>query len=195
VRDTGDLLVLARWPGVVGWWDTAWIDWLRTGNAGTRVRAIEDLAQARWTLESWTWRDTTKLTFLLPDAHFGVDLIYPGEVFTGEQEPRGWYVNFQRPFARTRFGVDTLDLLLDLVIEPDLHWRWKDSDEYEQGRALGIVTDTDHRAILAARDRISSLLEHREGPFADQWRHWRRETTWPLPVLPADALTSIDDPS
>lgn len=45
VRGTGDLLVLARWPGVVRWSDTAWIEWLRTGDTGTRARAIEELAR------------------------------------------------------------------------------------------------------------------------------------------------------
>jgi hypothetical protein len=38
-----------------------------------------------------------------------------------------WYVNFQRPMRRTAIGFDTFDLLLDLVIAPDLsRWDWKD---------------------------------------------------------------------
>lgn len=65
--------------------------------------------------------------------------------------------------AEHLFGVD-------LVTEPDLVWHWKDSDEYAVGRSLGIVTDADHRAILSTRDQISSLLEQRAGPFADEWR-------------------------
>ena len=48
-----------------------------------------------------------------------------------------WYANFERPFQRTPIGIDTFDLLLDLVIEPDSSYRWKDEGEYRLGRQLG----------------------------------------------------------
>lgn len=36
-----------------------------------------------------------------------------------------WYINFQRPYVRTAMGVETFDLLVDIVVRPDLTWTWK----------------------------------------------------------------------
>lgn len=41
----------------------------------------------------------------------------------------GWYINLQEPIRPTRLGFDSMDHILDVVIEPDLSWRWKDEDE------------------------------------------------------------------
>ena len=43
----------------------------------------------------------------------------------------GWYVNLQKPFRRTARGFETMDLMLDLVVEVDRSWWWKDEDELE----------------------------------------------------------------
>src|SRR6266576_1740450 len=39
--------------------------------------------------------------------------------------------NFQRPYRRTTIGIEAMDLMLDLVVEPDRSWRWKDKHELE----------------------------------------------------------------
>lgn len=126
-----DLLALVRWPGVVGWWERTWIDYLLTGDEARRAQGIDDLAAGTWELASWTWRDTTKLDLMVPDAYFSVSVY-----FDAEEKSNGWYVDFRRPFTQTSIGLDTLDLMLDLVIESDLTYRWKDEDEYDQGRRL-----------------------------------------------------------
>jgi predicted RNA-binding protein associated with RNAse of E/G family len=69
------------------------------------------------------------------------------------------------PFARVDGGVDTLDLLVDLVAGPDLTWRWKDEEEYAHGRRLGMVTDVEHRAVTAAREAVVGMIEERRPPF------------------------------
>jgi protein associated with RNAse G/E len=38
----------------------------------------------------------------------------------------GWYVNLQCPFRRTEVGIEAMDLMLDVVVDPDGTWRWKD---------------------------------------------------------------------
>ena len=100
-----------------------------------------------------------------------------------------WYANFERPFQRTPIGIDTFDLLLDLVIEPDMSYRWKDEGEYTQGRKLGIISDDDHRQVQKAREQVLALLDQRAGPFDEGWLSWRREAHWPLPTLPVNATT------
>lgn len=102
-------------------------------------------------------------------------------------------MNFERPSHRTRIGIDTFDLLIDLVITPDLsRWTRKDVDEYAQARRLGLINKTDHHRVQQARQRAVALVEAGDGPFAQDWSHWRVQPHWPLPVLPEDALDSPD---
>lgn len=69
---------------------------------------------------------------------------------------------------RTAIGFDTFDLLLDLVISPDLsQWTWKDEDEYTHGRRLRVVSESDH--LGSAPDQSA-------------------------PELPADALSVVPAP-
>ncbi|MFF0204415.1 hypothetical protein [Streptomyces sp. NPDC005017] len=57
---------------------------------------------------------------------------------------------------------------MDLVVDPDLStFTWKDEDEYAHVRRLGIVTDTERRAVEAARAQALSMIGERSGPFAD----------------------------
>jgi hypothetical protein len=80
--------------------------------------------------------------------------------------------------------VDTLDLMIDLVAEPDLSaWRWKDEDEYAQLQALGVIGAAEVARIEAARERAVALVERRGGPFAEEWPSWRPDPAWPLPSL------------
>ncbi|WP_461705091.1 hypothetical protein [Streptomyces lavendulocolor] len=53
-------------------------------------------------------------------------------------------------------------------------------------RRLGIVTDTEHQAVDAARDQVLAMLTDRSGPFADaaSWTAWRWNPAWPAPRLP-----------
>ncbi|MBM7787850.1 protein associated with RNAse G/E [Tenggerimyces flavus] len=120
----------------------------------------------------------------MPGAYFSVDLF-----FRGAGELVMWYVNFERPFQRTPIGIDTFDLLLDLVIEPDRSYQWKDEGEYAQGRHLGIISDVEHRQLQLAREQVLALLDQRIGPFDERWLSWRRDEDWPLPVLPDNTLT------
>ena len=100
---------------------------------------------------------------------------------------RNWYVNFEHPTCRGTDGFDTFDLAVDLVIDPDLSaLTWKDEDEYAHVRRLGIITDTEHQAVDAARAQVLAMIEERSGPFADvhTWGGWRWDPTWPAPRLP-----------
>lgn len=75
------------------------------------------------------------------------------------------------------------------MIAPDGSYRWKDEDEYEQGRRLGVITDNDHKEVSSAREQVVAMFERRVTPFDDHWPDWRPELDWPAPTLPTDALT------
>src|SRR5208283_5535168 len=113
--------------------------------------------------------------------------------FGADQRPAHWYVNFQLPYRRTRLGIDTLDLLLDLVVAPDLSgYRWKDEDEYAQGRRLGLIGDALHAHVEDARQQVVAMVEGRQGPFAEDWSGCHRDPAWPTPALPPDVLNVPD---
>jgi protein associated with RNAse G/E len=185
VSDTRDLLALALWPGVERLASTHQPA-LSSPRRDEIVRTVvlPDLASGRWELAAWTWETNTKLTLLVPGAWFSVDLFFrdAGDLVM-------WYVNFERPFQRTPIGIDTFDLLVDLVIEPDGCYQWKDESEYAQARQLGIITDDEHRHVQVAREQVLALLDQEIGPFDQRWRSWRRGAHWRLPTLPANATT------
>ena len=188
VEDGDEALVLGCRPGVELLAATTWIEWLLTGNEAARLEALPNLARGRWQLDRWSWRSTATLQWVRPGAWFSVHAFYD---VADDHRLAHWYVNFQQPMRRTALGFDTFDLLLDLVIAPDLsRWSWKDEDEYAHGRRLGVVSEADHRAVDQAREEAVAMIEGRGGPFAadEVWRNWRSRPDWPAPQLPGDAL-------
>jgi len=107
VEDTPEALVLGCGPGAELAVPTTWIEWLRTGDASARQRALPNLADGNWQLGRWTWRDTAHLQWVPPDTWFSVNAFYD---VTDDQRLTHWYVNFQRPMCRTPIGFDTFDL-------------------------------------------------------------------------------------
>ncbi|WP_431924082.1 hypothetical protein [Nonomuraea jabiensis] len=102
----------------------------------------------------------------------------------------GWWT-WRGTIVRSWYGIDTFDLLLDLIVEPDLsRHRWKDEDEYRHGRRLGLIDDQVHRHVSAARDEVVGLVETGQGPFACDWSAPAHEL-WQTPTLPADALKTL----
>ena len=183
LADTGDELVLACWPGVQMMAPATWTQWLRTGDDDVRKQAIPSLVAGTWELESWTWQDTTLVSRFRPGAHFSV------HQFLGAGRTGQWYVNFELPSRRTSIGIDTFDLLLDLVADIEtLRWWWKDEDEYAQARRLGLIDDVLHAQVEVARQEAVAMIEARQGPFAADWSAFRPDPAWATPVLPAGAL-------
>ncbi|MFB7673202.1 DUF402 domain-containing protein [Kitasatospora purpeofusca] len=183
ISDTGTLLEIGYWPGIRALAPTTWTAALRTGDDTSRKDGLVNLAAGTWQLETWAWRDTVVRSRFETDQWFSLHHFQ-----SPDGEPLRLYVNFERPLVRTSIGIDTLDLLVDLVVGPDLSsWRWKDEDEYAHGRRLGFITDADHRAVDQARERALGLLQDRAGPFAAPWPAWAPDPAWPLPALPDSA--------
>lgn len=180
LHDTGTELLLAYWPGITSRAPRTWTEWLRTGDDAARKRGVHQLAARSWELDDWVWQRTGRLSWFGVDEWFSVH-----RFFDLEGAPLNWYVNFERPLVRTATGMDTFDLMIDLVTTPDLtRWHWKDEDEYALLSELGISSTAERRDIEAARERAVTLVESRGGPFAQDWPSWRPDPGWPLPVMP-----------
>ncbi|MDH6708258.1 hypothetical protein P3T27_004997 [Kitasatospora sp. MAA19] len=182
VDDTGHVLSLAYWPGIESLAPTTWITATRTGDDTTRKQGLEDLAAGTWTLGRYRWTGTELLSHFLAGEWFSVHCFQDAAT----HEPLRWYVNFEKPHQRRPgIGIDTLDLCLDLVAAPDLsEHHWKDQDEYDQMRRLGLIDDYLHHQVDRARGRAIAMLDDRTGLFAGGWPTWAPEASWPLPTLP-----------
>lgn len=101
--------------------------------------------------------------------------------FSTEWDFEGWYVNLETPYRRSRVGFDTRDHTLDIVVDPDGSWRWKDEDELELAIEYGHHPPAEAAAIRAEGDRVLA-----EWPFPTGWEEWRPDPSWPVPELPDD---------
>jgi len=97
-----------------------------------------------------------------------------------------WYVNFQQPLRRTPVGVDTADLCVDIVVEPDGTWSWKDLDEYEHRVRTGVFSVEEVACVAAAADDVIAQIERGDPPFDGSMNDWRPDPAWPVSQLPPD---------
>jgi Protein of unknown function (DUF402) len=103
-----------------------------------------------------------------------------------EREFRGWYVNLQEPFRRTSRGFDTQDLELDIVIELDGSWSFKDDEALEAWIERGRWTEAEVAAIRREGAAIAAELEATGRWWSDDWAVWEPDPTWSAPELPVD---------
>jgi hypothetical protein len=101
----------------------------------------------------------------------------------------GWYVNLQEPLRRIRQGFETLDQELDIWVEADGRWRWKDVEHLAEAETLGVFSATQCAAVRAEGERVAQRIEARAVPFDESWKHWRKPAEWTVPVLPDDWAT------
>jgi predicted RNA-binding protein associated with RNAse of E/G family len=183
ISDGGDELVVLLQPGTRGLVPTLYAKSIRDHDEQARAAIFPSIAGNDWTLEEWTWRWTTRLSFMYPDRFYSIRPTWDayGELLY-------FYVNFEAPFRRTAIGVDTCDFEIDLVVQPDLSYEWKDEDEYAHCRRLGLIGDGLHTLIDDARQHVVGQIEAKLGPFGQSWDRWSPDPAWSLPSLPPDTL-------
>ena len=111
--------------------------------------------------------------------------------WTPEWDFLGWYVNLQEPIRRTPIGFDVRDLDLDILVDPERRWRWKDEDELEGSVEAGVIS-----AAVADRTRAEGLaavadIEAGAWPFTEEMSAWRPDPAWPQPTLPEVPLDEL----
>ncbi|WP_329108341.1 DUF402 domain-containing protein [Micromonospora sp. NBC_01699] len=102
-----------------------------------------------------------------------------------------WYVNLEEHGVRwddgDLAGVDVVDQDLDILVEPDLSWHWKDEEEFVERLAHpdGYWVP-DEAAVRAEGLRVVRMIEAGEFPFDGTWRHFVPDPGWTVPAsLPA----------
>ena len=97
-----------------------------------------------------------------------------------------WYVNLQEPVERREWGFRMTDEFLDVVVQPDRSWCWKDEDELAEAVAVGRVSAGRAERIRHEGERVVADIEAGRPPFDGTWRDWRPDPGWPIPMLPDD---------
>jgi len=95
----------------------------------------------------------------------------------------GWYVNLEDPWRETALGFDTTEHLLDIWVDPDRRWRWKDEDHLAEAVEVGLFTREQADGVRAEGERAIERIEAWEPPFSEEWESWRPDSTWPLPQI------------
>ena len=154
--------ILAWWPGCPTRTVAEYLKAVQTDRRGARDKFLEALARRDWEqLADAPWQHTSVVEQVVSGQWFSV-----WRMHSPDGVSLGWYVNFSRPPVWRPDGWDSADLALDLEVEPDGSWWWKDEDEYEQSRRLGLISDVEHKAVQEARGQALESLEARSGLFA-----------------------------
>ncbi|MGH8881981.1 MAG: DUF402 domain-containing protein [Stackebrandtia sp.] len=126
------------------------------------------------------WRGTGTLMFTAPGATHSVWWFFDAN---GDFER--WYVNLETPGQRWPGGKDCFDQALDIWIEPDGSWQWKDEDEFADylGRP-GFWDDDQAAAIRAEGESVIKRAQSREFPFDGTWCDFTPDPSWKPTRLP-----------
>jgi Protein of unknown function (DUF402) len=117
---------------------------------------------------SFAWRDTPYAVLL----------------WVAEDERRVWYVNLEEPIVRTPVGFDTVDHILDAVVELDRSsWRWKDEDELRYAVRLGLFSEAEAADRYDWGERAVERVIEQRPPFDRDWTAWRPDPGWNVPRL------------
>lgn len=155
--------------------------WLAPGT-GTKAPpgfhvSIAELSRQEWPLADWRWFGGRLMIWRPGDAHS----VYVS--WSDEGDFLGWYVNLEEPWRRTALGFDTTDHLLDVVVDPDWRWRWKDEDHLAEGVELGLFSPEKAAEIRAEGERAIERIETRTSPYDEDWEAWRPDPRWPRPAI------------
>jgi protein associated with RNAse G/E len=182
VKDTAEEIALAVYPGMECVAPRGYI------NGRHQWNRWNDYLSDHWDMQPYDWHTNRFLVLLYPEKYYSINLMWNH----AEKRFLCYYINFQLPFRRTKLGFQTLDLEIDLVIDPDHSWHWKDVDDYNEGKALQIIRPEWVEQIESAKDDIFEKLQHKRYPLNKYWLNWEPDFNWSLPKLPQNwAETSI----
>jgi Protein of unknown function (DUF402) len=115
-------------------------------------------------------------------GHGPLILHRPGDAYTvwvfwrgADRAFAGWYINLQEPLRRTAHGVDTCDQELDIWIEPDGSWKFKDDELLDEWLVKGRFDAGEVARIREEGAHIGAALDRGERWWDERWSAWRPE--------------------
>lgn len=174
VKDSMDEIILALLPGAECIAPKGYL------NGKTTLKRRWDYINTEWTLEKFSWQTNRLLILTEPGKYYSTIFFWDNQ----SNKFLCYYINFQLPIRRNRHGLDTLDLDLDLVINPDLTFEWKDEDDYQKGIETGIILPEWVEGIEHAKKEVLGRLASRGYPFDRSWLNWKPDVNWAPPKFP-----------
>lgn len=174
--DRGLLVWVAR--------DTPGMHEVASDGRGARGRPFSEWIALDYRMEPAGWVGPGVLMLFPPDADHSVWFFW-----TDEGAFAGWYVNLEERAVRwadgDRAGIDVVDQDLDVWVEPDRTWRWKDEDEFTERLAYPEhYWVADEHAVRSEGRRVVKLIEAGEFPFDGTWTDFVPDPSWAVPDLP-----------
>ena len=133
------------------------------------------------------WRGNGILMIGLPDKPYSVWLFYKDDGSLG-----CYYVNLETELERTSQGVQSRDLVLDLVVLPRGDFHFKDEDELEAAEKIGYFSAEQAKYIRQIGQLAKADIEAWGYPFNAGFEHFFPSPTWPVPKLPNNLSWDID---
>jgi len=170
------------WPHhYVGDWDGRHGIYCQPGSQGKRMK--HELGSSyldRWVTDlpafSRSWQHTHVLRFMREGDEHTIELFWDKD-----WDFSGWYVNLQAPLVVNGDRFDTTDWALDITVDPDGTWKWKDEDDFAYAQELGVFDAKQAAAIRAEGERVVAAQ-----PWPTGWEDWRPPESWGPLGLPRD---------
>lgn len=164
----------------VGEWDGRIGIYCGPGNQGKAMRRGPGGYLKRWMSDAppfdTTWEQTHVLRFERAGASHSVEIYWDAD-----WNHTSWYVNLQAPVAVHGAFIDTTDWALDLTVQPDGTWVWKDEDELAEAVELGIFDEAAASRVREEGERVLAAA-----PWPTGWENWRPPAAWGPLGLPRD---------
>jgi len=174
VKDNPDELVLTLLPGAECIAEESY------PNGKKQSKRWWDFKNTDWNLAKYEWHTNRLLILLEKEKYYSTMLFWDHDT----NKFLCYYINFQLPYKRNYDDIDTLDLDLDIVINPDFSFEWKDVDDYQKAINYGLIIPEWVKEIDDAKPEIFDKLEKRRYPFDGSWLDWKPDPNWEPPKLP-----------
>jgi protein associated with RNAse G/E len=167
IQDTEQETALLLLPGAQCAATEGYFTW-RSGDNSLGSR-WDEMLKGDWKLREFPWKTNRFLLLFWPEKFYSIYLIWNQQ----SDELVCYYVNFQIPYQRSITGFDFFDLELDIVINPNFTWRWKDMEDYQDGIHAGCIRPEWVHGVELAQNEVFAMLEKRAYPFNGAWLDWK----------------------
>jgi hypothetical protein len=172
VQDTSELIVLYMPCGILG---------KDTDHRPTPQELLS--CPDKINIVDCQWDRTDVLFLIVPGDSFSTYIMWKA----GTKKLSCWYINLQEPIRRTKIGFDTMDHMLDVVVNPDMtKWHWKDDDEFSEAQKVGLYSSEKADEIWAEGKRAIRLVTSERLSLYRKWEKWQANPEWNLPQLSPD---------
>jgi len=169
---------------------TVSINEVTTDGRDTRAMPFAEWVTHRYELREGRWRGAGVLIFFPPGADHSVWF------FRDDQDRfTNWYVNLEGRALRWdddddaggAAGIDVVDHDLDIVVERDRTWAFKDEDELAERLAIPEhYWVPDEAAVWAEGRRVIKQIEAGDFPFDGAWTDFQPDSAWSEPPAMPD---------